>query len=321
MAIQTLTSAGAVDALKAPVVVIDDFLPREVAQGMRADIETHFSNPGQHRPESHQVWNYWFVPGLYTYMRTQPEKVIRRDLVGQFHGALRRWSSDVLGLAMVTHPYLSLYVDGCSQGLHNDSTNGRFAYVYSLTAQERRTNGGETIVLHEGDPFRRNLRRGNAGRGLYDLIEPRFNRLVVFDDRLVHGVERVSGSMDPVQGRFVMHGHIEEAGPIVAGALSREAVDDGLRRALARFGAGGLGLTQRYHGLMTIRFAVSPLGDVTNLQVAVDRVFNERESDAEWPQIRGKLLEALQGTAFQPASGETSVTAPLTFGGPMRAPA
>jgi hypothetical protein len=321
MAIQTLTSAGAVDALKAPVVVIDDFLPREVAHGMRADIEAHFANPGQHRPESHQVWNYWFVPGLYTYMRTQPEKVIRRELVGQFHGALRRWSSDVLGLAMVTHPYLSLYVDGCSQGLHNDSTNGRFAYVYSLTAQERRTNGGETIVLHEGDPFRRNLRRGNAGRGLYDLIEPRFNRLVVFDDRLVHGVQRVSGSMDPIEGRFVMHGHIEEAGPIVAGALPHEAVAEGIRRALARFTGALLGVPLRYHGLLTIRFAVSPLGDVVNLQVAVDRVFNERESDAEWPQIRGKLLEALQGTAFPPASGETFVTAPLTFGGPMREPA
>jgi hypothetical protein len=321
MAIQTLTSAGAVDALRAPVIVIDDFLPDAVAQAMRADIEAHFANPGQHKPESHQVWNYWFVPGLYTYMRTQPEKVIRKDLVGQLTGALRRWSSDVLGLDTVTHPYLSLYIDGCSQGLHNDSRNGRFAYVYSLTAPERRTNGGQTIVLHEGDPFRRNLRRANAGRGFYDLIEPRFNRLVVFDDRLVHGVERVSGSMDPVEGRFVMHGHIEEAGPIVAGALPRETVADGIRRALARFSGSQLGVMQRYHGLMTVRFTVSPLGDVANLQVVVDGVFDVRESDPEWPQVRGKLLEALQATAFQAASGETSVTAPLTFGGPMRDPA
>jgi len=78
MAIQTLTSAGAVDALRAPVIVIDDFLPDEVAQAMRADIEAHFANPGQHKPESHQVWNYWFVPGQYTYLRTNPDKVVDR---------------------------------------------------------------------------------------------------------------------------------------------------------------------------------------------------------------------------------------------------
>ena len=34
MAVQTLTSAGAVDALRAPVIVIDDFLPDAVAQAM-----------------------------------------------------------------------------------------------------------------------------------------------------------------------------------------------------------------------------------------------------------------------------------------------
>ena len=38
-------------------------------------------------------------------------------------------------------------------------------------------------------------------------------------------------------------------------------------------------------------------------------------------ELAKELLEALQGTAFQPAPGETFVTAPLTFGGPMREPA
>jgi hypothetical protein len=319
MAIQVLTSAGAVETLTAPVIVIDNFLPKELALAMRADIEAHLSNPEHHRADTHQVWNYWFVPGLYTYLRTQPDKVIQRGLVEQFVGALRRWSSDVLGLAGVTWPYLSLYIDGCSQGLHNDSRNGRFGYVYSLTPIERRTNGGETIVLHEGDPFRRNLRRANAGRGLYDLIEPRFNRLVVFDDRLVHGVQRVSGSMDPMEARCVMHGHIEEAGPIIAGPLSREAVTDGIRHAHSRFAADQLGLLQRYHGLIALRFTVSPVGDVTALQVALDRVFHEREGDAEWPQIRSKLLEAFKATGFAAAPTETFVMVPLTFGDPLRA--
>lgn len=306
------------EALTAPVIVIDDFMPAEVAAAMRADIEAHFSDPAHHRPESHQVWNYWYVPGLYAYLKTQPEKIIRRALVEQFIAALRNWSSAAAGLTTVTWPFLSLYVDGCNQGLHNDSKNGRFAYVYSLTPIERRTNGGETIVLHEGDPFRRNLRRANAGEGLYDLIEPRFNRLVVFDDRLVHGVQRVSGSMDPIEARCVMHGHIEEAGPVIAGPLSRKSVAEGIRGTLGRFVADRLGLIHSYHGLLVLRFCVTPLGDVADARITVDRVFHEREYGSEWPEIRSKLLEAFRAAAFPPAPAETIVTVPLTFGGPVR---
>src|SRR5262245_54094351 len=58
------------------------------------------------------------------------------------------------------------------------------------------------------------LQAPEAGTGFYELIEPRFNRLTVFDDRLIHGVECPQGSMDPVDGRCVLHGHIEESGPI-----------------------------------------------------------------------------------------------------------
>src|SRR5207302_3836255 len=106
----------------------------------------------------------------------------------------------------------------------NDSDNGQFAFVYSLTRNERKTTGGETIVLREGDLFRRNLDTPQAGRGFYETIAPRFNRLVVFDDRLVHGVERIEGSMDPTEGRFVLHGHVRATGPVVVGALGEQQV-------------------------------------------------------------------------------------------------
>ena len=63
-------------AIRERLLVIDDFLPAELAEAMRADIDAHFANPQQHKPETHQVWNYWFVRDLYTYLRTTPEKVI-----------------------------------------------------------------------------------------------------------------------------------------------------------------------------------------------------------------------------------------------------
>src|SRR5260370_24011376 len=139
----------------APILLVDDFLPAKLAAEMREDIDAHFAEPAAHRAEIHQVWNYWFVPELYTYLRTSPEKVIRRDRVDNFVGALQTWANLTLGMGDVTWPYLSLYVSGCRQGLHNDATNGRFAFVYSLTRDQRRTIGGETLVFHEGPPVPR----------------------------------------------------------------------------------------------------------------------------------------------------------------------
>jgi len=50
----------------APAAVFDDFLPKDLAEAMRADIDAHFAKPEAHRPDTHQVWNYWFVPESYT---------------------------------------------------------------------------------------------------------------------------------------------------------------------------------------------------------------------------------------------------------------
>jgi hypothetical protein len=54
---------------RTPLVVIDGFLPEELATGMRADIEGHFAGPHR-QSDAHRVWNYLLVPQLYTYLRT-----------------------------------------------------------------------------------------------------------------------------------------------------------------------------------------------------------------------------------------------------------
>ena len=307
------------EPLLAPFVVVDDFLPADLAQDMRSDLDRHFGNPSGHRSDTHQIWNYWFVPGLYTYLRTQPEKIIEAGRIQQFSRVLRDWSVEVLGLGGITRPYLSLYVGGCRQGLHNDSRNGRFAFVYSLTRIERRTVGGETVILREGDAFRRNLRTANAGTGLCHSIEPRFNRLVVFDDRLVHGVECVSGSMDPADGRCVLHGHIDESGPIVTGDLPVEALRDAIRVAIDPFVAEWSAAIHLYHGPIVFRFTISPQGRVTGARVVLDRVIHEDDGAPDWEQLKVALVEALGSAVFPRARGETNVTLPLTFGGPLKA--
>lgn len=298
-----------------PILVVDGFLPGRLAMAMRRDIDAHFANPSAHGRETHQVWNYWFVPELYTYLRTDAERVIGREQADAFHAALREWSTSHLGMAEVSRPYLSLYVPGCRQGWHNDARNGRFAYVYSLTRNERRTTGGETLILREGDPFRDNLTTATAGRGLYEVIEPLFNRLVVFDDRLPHAVERIDGSMDPVEGRFVLHGHLSEGSAIIAGALPAAAATDQLNDTLARFGAELAATIALYRGPLVFRLTINAAGAVDSCDIIVDRVIHPDPGHVGWDEVRGNLAARLKALKFPAASGRTVLIQPVLFGG------
>jgi hypothetical protein len=310
-----LAPQGEPGPIRAPHLAADDFLPQALAEPLRQAIDEHFAEPNRHSADIHQVWNYWYVPDLYTYLRTRPEKVIPKPLVERFHDALSLWARETLGMGHVTWPYLSLYVDGCQQGLHNDSTNGRFGYVYSLTWDDRKTVGGETIVLREGDLFRSNMTSSAAGWGLFELIPPRFNRLAVFDDRMPHGVQRVEGSMDPLEGRFVLHGHLSEAGPIAEGPLPpgeiSRVLDAALAEPLAALAAG----PAPCHGPLVLRFAIAPSGAVSQVRPLLDRV--ARPDGGDTAEAVARLVELVSGLRFPPAHAATLVNAPLAIGGPL----
>ena len=299
---------------RAPLIVVDDFLSAAHAEAMRADIERHFADPDKHRPESHQIWNYWFVPGLYTYLRTAPEKLILRDRIEGFVDALKAWSISALALAEVSWPYLSLYIDGCRQGLHNDARNGRFGFVYSLSRDERRTIGGETLVMREGDPFRRNIETPAAGRTFFDAVAPRFNRLVVFDDRLPHAVNPVEGSMDPIDGRIVLHGHLREGGTIVVGALPPTAVAGPIALLLKSFTTHAAARIALYRGVIGLRLAIEPGGCVADCAVLADRVVHPDGGDVEWEPLRQELVARFAALDFPPAAGRTDVVLPVVLG-------
>jgi Rps23 Pro-64 3,4-dihydroxylase Tpa1-like proline 4-hydroxylase len=301
-------------AFRSPYVVIDDFLPLQAAENLRRGIEAHFENPETHRPNTHQVWNYWFVPKQYTYLRSNPEKIIERQHVEHFMDALQHWSALTLGMNEVTWPYLSLYVNGCRQGVHNDTANGRFAFVYSLTRNDRKSVGGDTIIFNEGDLFRKGMSVAAAGSAFVTAIEPRFNRLVVFDDRLLHGVEQVDGPMDPLEGRLVMHGHLRNTGLAVKGALPAESIAPVTLETMLEFAAGAMSRIRLYSGPLILRFVIGASGTVETCNVLVDRVIAHDPTNVGWEALADDLVTRFRTLKFPSSAGRTEVTQPIMFG-------
>jgi hypothetical protein len=309
-----LSSSDRIAPLGAPIIVVDDFLPAELASAMRRDIDAHFAEPNAHQPETQQVWNYSFISRRDAHLRTLPERVIGRPLVDAFHQRLRSWSVTTLGMAGVTWPDLSLYIAGCREEPHNDALTGRFGFVYSLTRNERRTIGGETVVWRESDPFRTNLARPSSGATFYESIEPIFNRLVVFDDRLPHSVERVDGAMDPLESCLVLQGHLSEAGAIVEGARTGDIVTAPARDLLRRLRVELAAEAALYHGPLALRLTIDATGTVARCEVIADRVMHPDAGHAEWEPLRAKLVEAFRSLKFPPAEGSSVLIQPVVFG-------
>ncbi|MGH7124423.1 MAG: hypothetical protein ACREFI_08635 [Stellaceae bacterium] len=292
--------------------LIENFFPE--ADRLRSAVDAHFAEPMRHDPARHQIWNYWYVPEIYTYLRTSPEKVVGAELAQRFFEHLRRHAFETYGLGKVYWPYLSVYVAGCHQALHNDSRGGRIGYVYSLTNWDGRNfAGGETLLFKEGSwSGDSSVSDAKGARNFYDLIPPRFNQLLVFDDRVPHAVQRLEGTMAPGAGRIVLHGHFAEAGITIEGALASEqhrlaiaSLDAATKQRVASLGSC-------YHGLIVIRLEIAADGRVGRSALLWDRVY---ALTPDTPPYRVDDLTALLLEHRFPAAAHPSrVTLPIAIG-------
>ncbi len=286
------------------------------ARAMRAAFDQHFADPIHHTPEAHQIWNYWHVPGHYTYLRTRPEKVIPRTLCDQFLAALLQVAVDQFGMTGVSWPMLSLYVAGCGQGIHNDARNGRLGYVFSLTPWDtRRFAGGETMIFRDPRPIGPSaVAEARATTDFYDLVPAHFNQLLVFDDRVPHAVPRLEGTMVPEDGRVVLHGHIVDGPAISTGALpvamARAAVAGHLQAIGPKIAEIGRGLA----GALTMRLKVRPDGTIESGQILYDRLLAIADDAVDTKMAIAAAIELVRPLRFAAAGGESSVTLAVPFG-------
>ena len=87
-------------------LVTADFLAE--APELRSTFVERFARQRTHDERSF-VWDYWHVPGQYTYFRTFGERYFRDELSATLMTRLRAWGTEVLGCGAVTAPWLSGY--------------------------------------------------------------------------------------------------------------------------------------------------------------------------------------------------------------------
>ena len=322
-----------VDAPPEHIRTVDKFYSG--LDSLRSVFDAHFDEPRQAHPMRF-CWDYWYVPGQYTLVRTQAADYFEASDFEALTDALVAYGETALGCRSITPPWLSYYVDGCEQKMHADVPQGPLAYVLSLTDWEaRRFVGGETQLLqpHVLDYWRNfDSSRGLESSDLISEVEPLYNRLTIFDARLPHGVSRVEGERDPRKARLVLHGWFTEPEPFFDGGLSADSVETGLNAALERaYAAVG---PPTVTGLLSVRLDVSASGEVVGIERLVDTLVVDpgqlsmpplREASdgdsvkcmirEERSRVLGTIFDELSKVTFEAGDTEdaTSITIPFVF--------
>ncbi len=294
-------------------LVVDRFAPAH-APGLRAVFDERFADPRSTRGDRF-AWDYWHVPDQYTLVRTPAWLYFPAAKYRAFHRHLVAWGRRTLGCWDVSPPWLSYYVEGCRQELHADVPHGPWAFVWGLTPRGApRFRGGETLLLRpetlaywQGFDGRQDRERAS----FVERIPSRFDRLVVFDPRLPHGVTEVEGTRDPREARLVVHGWFTEPRPFAEGALSARALAGPLDEATADV-AAALAQAGALHGTLALRLDVGRDGAVARVRLLADTLVH-LEAPGEEAPVRRLVRRRLAAARFPRARGATRVTFPLLF--------
>lgn len=293
------------------MLVTERFAPE--AAELRRAFDERFADP-RRASAARFVWDYWHVPGQYTALRTPAWTYFPKASYERFHRRLVEWGRATLGCHDVSPPWLSLYVEGCRQELHGDLPHGPFAFVFSLTPNRRVFKGGETLLLRDEvldfwHDFA-SVRSVEEGE-LIRAIEPRWNRLTVFDPRIPHGVRTVTGTHDPREGRLVIHGWFVQPRPLVRGPLTGRALTAHTDELGAQLGAwiGTLPIA----GLASFAFTVDRRGAVRDLALLADTTRVPRADERARAKLVRRLRDAIAAWRFGPQRAASHVTLPLVF--------
>lgn len=267
-------------------------------------------------------WDFWHVPNQYRLLRTPAYHFFPKAMYEAFHQRLALWGRDLLGCHDISPPWMSAYVDGCSQNFHADLPHGPWAFVFSLTPSARGFRGGETLLLRDEvlSFWEQPSLGGETGleeREVLEAIPPDFNRLVVFDPRIPHGVSPVQGALDPLSGRLVIHGWFVQPRPFIRGKLTEKQLMSQIDRVLSALDF----LFRRpevsgvpFSGMASLRFKVNSGGRVSSLKLLAHSLRASAQAPRLTEQVLGTILHELSRARFDARAEGSVVTLPLTFG-------
>ncbi len=298
--------------MKKSIIVNNQFFSH--AKALRSFFDAQFENPYSDS-SGRFIWDFWSVPDQYRLLRTPAYHFFPKSIYEKFHNQLVWWGRQNLGCHNISPPWLSCYVDGCFQNLHTDVPHGPWAFVYSLTPwQARQFLGGETLVLNEDvlDYWKQNkTRKGLEHRQLLRHVEPKFNRLLVFDPRLPHGVKQVEKAKSVCDGRLVIHGWFVQPRPFIQGPLKEKSLLDFIEWIISDLASKNF-LSTTLTGIVSLQLKISPSGQMRAVKVL-------SETLRQWDDERGptRVISHLkkQALAYRfPKHGATSlITLPVIF--------
>lgn len=295
------------------VMIVDQFAP-ECAE-LRSHFDKRFADP-RVADGGRFVWDLWNVPGQYTALRTPAWMYFPKKTYTALHKKLVLWGREHLGCHDISPPWMSCYVNGCSQQLHGDLPHGPWAFVLSLTPWKTRNfQGGETLMLRDEvldfwSAFTsiRSIEEPDVLR----TIEPEFARLTVFDPRIPHGVREVRGSMDPREGRLVIHGWFVQPRPYIAGPVNDRALQSNMQ-ALEKVIHEQLSAGLSVAGLLSVRVEVKASGELQAVKLLSDTTRTVRtEEEARVAFVR-KVVTAIRRWKFPKQKAEAKLTIPFVF--------
>jgi hypothetical protein len=290
------------------IFIINDFFPR--AAELWGAFEENFRHPFLYSSKRF-VWDYWHVRSWFTYFRTPAAQYFPPEMYRDFRRHLMVWSEHTLGVKHYRPLWLSYYINGCYQGLHRDTANGPWSFVYCLSPEEtRRFVGGETLLAEPALTDYWQSRAFEPAVKIFETIRPTFNQLIVFDSRLLHGVTMVDGTMDPLEGRIVIHGWLVANGLLIKGALAKEIAGQVINQALLGLNVS-LKQFQEVNGLITARLCVSENGEVTSVEILSNTLMPTSSSRVAPEEMLQVINQSLEVVRFPSAGGRTWVTIPI----------
>jgi hypothetical protein len=288
---------------------------KPLAKKLRKEFEMVMKDP--HSPDRYQ-WDWWHLPGRYTHLRTPAARFFSEEATEQLVMQLCAYGREQLGCQDVSPIWLSSYVEGCEQRLHADRPHGPWAFVLSLSPVARKFQGGETMIVRPEilSLWNQGVPKGRAFEEteIVDRIPSIQGRLLVFDPRQPHGVSRLSGTLDPLEGRLVVHGWFTQPQPFVDGALAPSAAEKSLQAfddVLAKTFSVGIEST----GTAAFRISIGASGRVTRVtrlassMVASLPATEARESRTLITAVRTHFMN----WKFPKSKGPSELTLPLSF--------